>query len=94
MSIEHDVFVQRHQRPDHAAGPVPNPPVIDWPFWYQFGAPGPLWGCDAGTPPVFDTGDSLLNNSVPTVFNLTPSTSYTCKNLVGRADAGTRRRRS
>jgi hypothetical protein len=82
---QHDVFVtggsgDRIMPPD----PVPNPPVIDWPFWYQFGAPGPLWGCDSGTTPMFESpGNTVLDNSVPTVFNLTPSTSYSCKNLVG-----------
>ena len=63
--------------------PIPNPPVIDWPFWYQFGAPGPTWGCDVGTTPMLDTGAGLLNNSVPGVFNLLGSTSYSCKNLAG-----------
>jgi hypothetical protein len=81
---EHDVYVTGNagnnvMPPD----PVPNPPVIDWPFWYQFGSPGPTWGCDSGTTPMLDTGDGLLNNSVPTIFNVTPSTSYSCKTLSG-----------
>jgi hypothetical protein len=78
----YDVFAAAANRimpPD----PVPNPPVIDWPFWYQFGAPGPTWGCDVGTTPMLDTGDGVLNNSVPGVFNLLGSTSYSCKNLAG-----------
>ena len=62
--------------------PVPNPPVIDWPFWYQFGSPGPTWGCDSGTTPTFDN-NGILDNSLPTVFNLTPATSYSCKTLAG-----------
>jgi hypothetical protein len=77
----HDVFVNgpadRLMPPD----PVPSPPVIDWPFWYQFGAPGPKWGCDSGTTPVFDN-NGVLDNSVG-VFKLLKSTSYSCKNLVG-----------
>jgi hypothetical protein len=63
--------------------PIPNPPVIDWPFWYQYGSPGPTWGCDSGTVPQFDTGDGLLNNSVPGVFNLVGGASYSCKTLAG-----------
>ena len=62
--------------------PVPNPPVIDWPFWYQFGSPGPTWGCDAGTTPMLDN-NGVLDNSVPTVFNLVQGTSYSCKTLSG-----------
>jgi hypothetical protein len=36
----------------------------------------------SGTVPTFDT-DTTMNNSVPTVFNLTPGASYTCKNAQG-----------
>ena len=52
---QHDVFVtgnlgDRIMPPV----PVPNPPVVDWPFWYQYGSPGPTWGCDSGTTPMLD----------------------------------------
>jgi hypothetical protein len=52
--------------------------------WYGVSSPGPLHPCTAatGTPPVFDN-DSSWNNSVPTTFNLTPATSYTCKTAQG-----------
>jgi len=51
--------------------------------WYTFASPGPMHACDAtlssGTGlPVFDTGDGVMNQSVTTVFNLTPTTSYSC----------------
>ena len=66
------------------------PPVPDWAFWYQASSPGPTWNCDAATKsgpvPVFDnntTLDHLIGGSVPTVFDLTPGTSYTCKTLAG-----------
>ena len=64
--------------------PVPNPPVIDWPFWYQFASPGPSWGCDSGTTPMLESpANTALDNSVPTIFNVTPGTSYSCKTLSG-----------
>jgi hypothetical protein len=80
----HDVFATLANR-DMPPDPVPNPPAINWPFWYTFGAPGPGWGCDSGTTPIFENEvvAPALNNSVPGVFNLTPGTSYTCKNLAG-----------
>jgi hypothetical protein len=55
-------------------------PAADFPAWYQNSAPGPHQACteSSGTVPVFDN-DAYLNNSVPTVFNLTPSASdYSC----------------
>jgi Ni,Fe-hydrogenase III small subunit len=48
--------------------------------WYTNAAPGPTHGCttQSGTVPVFDN-DTIPNNSVPTVFNLTPpSSDYSC----------------
>lgn len=50
--------------------------------WYTFAAPGPLNPCPAGSTgayPSFDTGDGIMNQSLPTTFNLTPAASYTCK---------------
>ena len=56
--------------------------------WYRFAAPGPYNACPtqgAGTP-QFDTPltspgtpDGVMNRSLPTTFNLTPTTAYTCK---------------
>jgi Tfp pilus assembly protein PilX len=50
--------------------------------WYTFAAPGPMNPCPAGSTggyPAFDTNDGIMNRSLPTVFNLTPAASYTCK---------------
>lgn len=57
-------------------------PVADFSAsgWYTYAAPGPMAPCtsQSGTVPVFDN-DTLPNNSVPGVFNLTPSSSdYSC----------------
>jgi Tfp pilus assembly protein PilX len=55
--------------------------------WYTYASPGPLHNCDAatktGTPPTFDTGDGIMNESVLGTFNLTPPTSYTCRTAQG-----------
>jgi hypothetical protein len=50
--------------------------------WYTFAAPGPNNPCPAGSTgayPSFDTGDGIMNRSLPSTFNLTPAASYTCK---------------
>src|SRR5205823_12790530 len=46
--------------------------------------PGPSQGCAtaSGTVPTFDTNYPNHDNNVSTAFDLTPSTSYTCR--VGR----------
>jgi hypothetical protein len=57
------------------------PPTVDWDGWYQNALPGPTQACTAssGTPPVFD-GDTTRNNSIATVFDLTPTnSSYSCR---------------
>ena len=57
------------------------PPSADWNGWYQSAIPGPKQACTAssGTVPVFD-GNTSRDNSVPTVFDLTPtSSSYSCR---------------
>lgn len=69
-------------------------PVADWDAWYLNAAPGPYYPCaiSSGTPPVFDTDQYAAPspsathrngtlNAVP--FNLTPITSYRCKNAGG-----------
>ena len=52
--------------------------------WYAVASPGPTHPCvtSSGTPPTFDN-DGTMNRSVVTTFNLTPSTSYTCKTAQG-----------
>lgn len=71
-------------------------PVADFDTWYLNGSPGPYFPChtQSGTPPVFDwpvagpTEDdevrlSYKNNSQTTAFNLTGSSSYSCKTAGG-----------
>jgi hypothetical protein len=52
--------------------------------WYTVASPGPMHPCTttAGATPTFDN-DTTMNNSVATVFNLTPATSYTCQTAQG-----------
>jgi len=55
-------------------------PTADYASWYVNSAPGPRQACStqSGTVPVFDN-DTAWNNSVGSVFNLTPSSSdYSC----------------
>lgn len=67
--------------------PVIASPVSDFDGWYQNAMPGPKMDCTAsngarsGTPPVFENeaSNATRNNSVPTVFELTPASSYTCR---------------
>lgn len=59
-------------------------PAPEWDNWYANSAPGPKIACtySSGTPPTFEneTSNPTRNNSVPTVFELTPaSTSYECR---------------
>ena len=73
--------------------PALTPPAADWTKWYLNGDPGPYYPCieKSGTPPAFDndqgnasTRDATKrNNSVLTVFDLTPGLSYACKNPGG-----------
>lgn len=77
------------------------PPTVDlpqplWDDWYANAMPGPSYPCttSTGTVPVFEneTTSPTRNNSVPTVFHLTPATSYSCATAGGQItwDAGTR----
>jgi hypothetical protein len=66
---------------------------VDWDAWYLNSNPGPYYSCltTAGTPPTFDNDQGSAtapnvakrNNSVTTIQDLTPSTSYTCKGSAG-----------
>jgi Tfp pilus assembly protein PilX len=73
-----------------ASSPAPAP---DWDPWYLNANPGPYYGClqTSGTPPTFDNDQGAAtapnaakrNNSIPTVQDLTPSSSYSCKGSAG-----------
>jgi Tfp pilus assembly protein PilX len=61
--------------------------------WYTFASPGPNHPCNTtagsvpvstGSYPAFDTGDGTMNQSLPTVFNLTPAASYSCYTSQGQ----------
>jgi hypothetical protein len=71
--------------------PVIAAPTADVGAWYENAIPGPSLDCStqngarSGTPPTWDN-DGVMNQSVP-VFNLTPTSSYTCR--VGPANAPT-----
>jgi Tfp pilus assembly protein PilX len=73
---------------NHTA-PIIAPPTADFAGWYQNAIPGPAQSCTtaSGTTPAFDTNYPTRDNSVPAVFDLTPSTSYTCR--VGRGASTT-----
>jgi hypothetical protein len=60
--------------------PVIGAPVSDFETWYTNAIPGPTQTCSTsiGTVPVFDN-DTTRNNSVTSVFDLTPASSYTCR---------------
>jgi Tfp pilus assembly protein PilX len=65
---------------DHSA-PVVPPPTADYALWYENAIPGPSQSCttSSGTPPAFDNNYPSRDNSVSTVFDLTPATSYMCR---------------
>jgi Tfp pilus assembly protein PilX len=62
-------------------------PTVDLNGWYKKASPGPYHPCEvtSGTPPVFDNDQGASydptrrNRSVPTDFDLTKSSSYTCR---------------
>ena len=68
-------------------------PAVDWDAWYLNANPGPYYPCltTSGTPPTFDNDQGAAsapnvakrNNSITTVVNLTPSSSYTCQGSGG-----------
>jgi hypothetical protein len=79
----------------NGTAPVIAEPAADFVDWYENAIPGPGNGdpndplnppCTtvSGTPPTFDNNYPSRDNSVPTAFNLTPASSYTCR--VGPAD--------
>jgi hypothetical protein len=54
-------------------------PVADYTTWYANANPGPKHPCStlSGTPPTWDN-NTVKDNSVSTIFNLTPASSYSC----------------
>jgi len=61
--------------------PVIAPPAADFAKWYENAIPGPSQACTtaSGTTPTFDGNYPSRDNSVATVFDLTPASSYTCR---------------
>jgi hypothetical protein len=66
--------------------PLIPEPEADLAEWYENAIPGPAQSCTSvsGFPPTFDNDYPNRNNSVSSVFELTPASSYTCR--VGPAD--------
>jgi Tfp pilus assembly protein PilX len=66
---------------------IETTPTVDLNSWYLNASPGPHHPCEAptGTPPVFEneTSPKLRNRSVTGTFNLTPTSSYTCRTTGG-----------
>jgi hypothetical protein len=65
---------------NHTA-PVIAPPAADFATWYENSIPGPSQSCttSSGSPPTFDTNYPSRDNSVSTVTDLTPNSSYYCR---------------
>jgi hypothetical protein len=65
--------------------PVIAPPAADFATWYENAIPGPSQSCTtaSGTTPTFDGNYPSRDNSVSTVFDLTPASSYTCRVGIG-----------
>lgn len=61
--------------------PVIAPPTADFATWYENAIPGPSQSCttSSGTAPTFDNNYPARDNSVSTVFDLTPASSYICR---------------
>ena len=59
-------------------------PVADFAFWYENAKPGPSQACASGTTPTFEAvGSTTMSPATGPYsvgpFNLTPTTSYTCR---------------
>ena len=65
---------------NHTA-PVIAPPAADFATWYENSIPGPSQTCttSSGTVPTFDTNYPSRDNSVSTIADLTPGSSYYCR---------------
>lgn len=82
-----NVWVQAGSFSTSIPAGAPTAPTLDWFGNYQRAAPGPFRPCfiSTGTPPTFEVASETasavqtnMNADVPGVFDLTPSTSYTC----------------
>lgn len=73
---------------DNVAPVVPEPEA-NWATWYENSIPGPAQSCatSSGTPPSFDNNYPARDNSISSVVDLTPATSYTCR--VGQGASST-----
>jgi hypothetical protein len=71
-------------------------PTPDLNGWYKKASPGPYHPCEvtSGSPPVFDNDQGASydptrrNRSVTTDFDLTKSSSYTCRTMLGGSTFG------
>jgi hypothetical protein len=65
---------------NHTA-PVIAPPAADFATWYENAIPGPSQTCttSSGTVPTFDNNYPSRDNSVSTIADLTPGSSYYCR---------------
>jgi Tfp pilus assembly protein PilX len=61
------------------------PPTVDYTGWYQNASPGPKHPCDAGTLTASKFDSNTTMDGTTPVFDLTPSTSYTCTTTAGGA---------
>jgi hypothetical protein len=88
-----NVWVQTGNFSTSLPADAPTAPTLDWFGNYERAAPGPFRPCftSAGTPPTFEVASETtsavqanMNADVPGVFDLTPSTSYTCQSGDGQ----------
>ena len=65
--------------PDSTTTNLEKPP-IDLAYWYENSKPGPKQACttQSGIPPAFDN-DQVMNRSLPSSVDLTPSLAYDCQ---------------
>jgi Tfp pilus assembly protein PilX len=61
--------------------PVVPPPTADFATWYENAIPGPSQSCttSSGPVPTFDNNYPSRDNSLSSVVDLTPSSSYICR---------------
>lgn len=72
-------------------GNLVTPPTVDWAYWYANANPGPKHPCasSSGTYPTWDNNTTQdiaglwPNGSVPTTFDLTPASDYSCTTSSG-----------
>jgi hypothetical protein len=58
---------------------TPTKPSVNLNYWYTNAQPGPMHNCTTGSfPGGFDTGDGVMNTSLPSAVDLMPSSAYNC----------------